>query len=171
MFMKKGNNLGFMLTETLIVSTFITVTLLYMFVQFQQINRNYNRTFTYNTVNSLYSAEQIRTYILDFDFDNIKSVLNNENQKYLSLTECPDDLFAEINYCEELFTALNVKNVYFTHDDIGGLKEELRSDLYVDEQTITFLDYIDYTQGSAAYRLIVHFDDDTHATLKVNEEV
>jgi len=63
--MKKRNNLGFMLTETLIVSTFVTAALLYMFINFRLIYQNYNRTFSYNTVNSLYAVNQIEKYISD----------------------------------------------------------------------------------------------------------
>ncbi len=159
-----------MLTETLIVSTFVTVTLLYVFIQFRQTNQNYNRTFSYNTINSLYAVEQIRTYILDLDFDNIKSTLEGGNKKYLNLTQCPADLFTEKVYCEKLFEALDVKSVYFTFDNISGLKEEFKKDFNVNEKTIIFLDYIDYENNSSDVRLIVHFQDDTHATLRFGQE-
>lgn len=169
--MKKNNKLGFMLTETLIVSTFVTVTLMYMFVQFQKINQNYNRTFSYNTTNSLYATNQIINYILDVDFPNIKNALINNSDNYITLTNCPSHLFAEANYCNELFTALKVKDVYFTYDNLTYVKEAMKQDRLIDRSTITFLDYIDYNPSSSAFRIIVYFLDGTHATLRFEEEV
>ena len=98
--MKKRNNLGFMLTETLIVSTFVTVALLYMFINFRLIYQNYNRTFSYNTVNSLYAVNQIEKYISDTDFTTIQTKLISDNTQYIELTSCPSNLFKESNYCK-----------------------------------------------------------------------
>lgn len=168
--MKKLNNLAFMLTETLIVSTFVTSALLYMFIQFKQTYQNYQRTFSYNTVNSLYATNQIKKYILDVDFNNIKNRLDDENSQYINVTGCADDLFLEPTYCNKLFTDLNVKDVYFTLEDITNLKDQFKLDYNVDAKTITFLDYITYDKNNNGYRLIVHFKDNTHATLKLGAE-
>ena len=51
--MKKKNNKGFMLVETLIVATFLVTTLLFIYVQFNNITRTYDTSFRYNTVNGL----------------------------------------------------------------------------------------------------------------------
>ncbi|MDD2181405.1 MAG: hypothetical protein PHW32_03435, partial [Bacilli bacterium] len=97
--MKKRKNLGFMLTETLIVSTFVTASLLYMFIQFRQVYQNYDRTFSYNTINSLYAVNQIKKYIIDVDITTIGNELIESNNQYLELTSCQSNLFAEEEYC------------------------------------------------------------------------
>ncbi|NLM63352.1 MAG: hypothetical protein GX190_03465 [Mollicutes bacterium] len=169
--MKKYKNLGFMLTETLIVSTFISVTLIYMFIQFQKINQNYNRTFSYNTVNNLYATKQIINYIMDVDYSNIKDYLTNSNEKFLTLTNCPSHLFLEPNYCKKLFEALKIQDVYFTYEDLSIVKNAMRNDHTVLEETITFLDYIDYQPGAQTFRLIVHYQDGTYASLRLKEGI
>lgn len=165
--MKKRNNLGFMLTETLIVSTFVTAALLYMFINFRLIYQNYNRTFSYNTVNSLYAVNQIEKYISDIDFTTIQTKLISDNTQYIELTSCPSNLFKESNYCKKLFEALEVKNVYFTFNDISNLADDLKANPNVDAKVIDFLEFVSYEKGSSGNRLIVFFNDETIATLKI----
>ena len=48
--MNKINNKGFVLAETLIVTSFVAGVLLYLFIQFSNLNKNYNNSFKYNTI-------------------------------------------------------------------------------------------------------------------------
>ncbi|MDD4283087.1 MAG: hypothetical protein PHX03_04795, partial [Bacilli bacterium] len=147
--MKKRKNLGFMLTETLIVSTFVTASLLYMFIQFRQVYQNYDRTFSYNTINSLYAVNQIKKYIIDVDITTIGNELIESNNQYLELTSCQSNLFAEEEYCKKLFEALDIKKVYFTFNDISTLPAAMKSSYNVDTKTLTFLDYIQYQKSES----------------------
>ena len=61
--MKKIDNRGFMLTETLIVATFLVTTLLFLYIQFNNVTKTYDTSFKYNTVNGLYAVNNIINYI------------------------------------------------------------------------------------------------------------
>ncbi len=167
--MKKNNNLGFMLTETLIVSSFISVVLLYMFVNFRKTYQYYEKTFTYNTVNSLYATNHIKKYIMsnEVDYGDIKNTLEGATQ-YKDLTDCSGILFQGSDYCKKLLENLEVEKVYFTKNDISNLASFMKSG-GVDERIITFLDYVKYDKLESGYRLIVFFKDETIATLKMEE--
>ena len=54
--MKKVNNKGFMLTETIVVSTFTLTILVLLFVYFKDLVIAYNDSYRYNTVEGVYSA-------------------------------------------------------------------------------------------------------------------
>ena len=69
----KKNELGFMLAETLIVATFISVILIYLFVQFRNINNNYEKTLKYNGVNEMYILEQVYNYLGNIDLNQMSS--------------------------------------------------------------------------------------------------
>ena len=60
--MKKNSNKGFVLAETLIVTTFVAGILFFMFVQFTSLSKNYNDSYKYNTVEDLYALRNIRDY-------------------------------------------------------------------------------------------------------------
>ncbi len=166
--MKKNNNLGFMLTETLIVSSFISIVLIYLFVNFRKTYQYYDHSFTFNTVNGLYATSQIKKYLLDYDYEHkIKSKLTL-NKQYLELSECPEELFDNPDYCKELFDVLEIKGVYFTYNDISNLAPVMKS-ADVDSKILTFLDYINYQPSEVGHRLIVLFNNETVATLKIKK--
>ncbi len=175
--MKKIFNRGFMLVETLVVSVFVIGVLLFMFTQFQKIRSNYELSFKYNTVNSLYAANNIRRYILSDGFDSI--VANLGGNSYIDLTMCPDSYFTETNYCTNLFSGLNIYNysgtdninkVIFTKDDLGDLKAYLNNTPVsgFSEGMKNYILGIKTDSDTNNYRLIVEFTDNTYATLKVN---
>ena len=45
----KKNNQGFMLVEFLVVSIFVLGTLIFLTIEFNNINKSYNRSFKYDT--------------------------------------------------------------------------------------------------------------------------
>ena len=69
--MIKNNNKGFVITEVLILSTVILGVLTLMYVQFKSVNRSYQYSFKYDTVEGLYLANNIVNYINDGNYDNL----------------------------------------------------------------------------------------------------
>jgi len=176
--MKKKFNAGFLLVETLVVSVFIVGVLLFMFVQFQKIRANYDASFKYNTVNSLYAANNIRNFILNDGFNNLIADLNSNNS-YIDITTCPSAYFTETGYCNNLFSSLNIYNpqgtnninkVIFTSEDLRGLKTYLNNTPVngFSEGMKAFIKGIKTSNDSNKYRLIVEFNDNTYATLKIS---
>ncbi len=159
--MKKMNNKGFMLTETLIVSTFLVTTLLFIYMQFNTVTNSYNTSFKYNTVNSMYALNNIADYIKTEEIDKLKNDLTNS--EYIDISKCPNTYFKETEYCQVLFETLKVKTVIFTLENLKELKSK-QTDL--DQTIVDFIDYLNYDQTDG-YRVIAEFNDNTFASLKV----
>lgn len=58
----KKNNKGFTMLETLITSTLIISTLVFLYVQFNNLKRNYDDSFKFNTVEGIHKAKQLTKY-------------------------------------------------------------------------------------------------------------
>ena len=61
----KKNKMGFMLVETLIVSTLVSTILVVLFVQFNNIVKNFSKDFHYNNVSELYATQNIKKFIME----------------------------------------------------------------------------------------------------------
>lgn len=145
----KKNNRGFMLAEVFIISSFVLGILVYMFVQINSIMRNYNRSFSYDTVSGLYITNEIKKYIKIIDSDNSISSVACTNNIYLD-APIPDDLKKNAN----------VKNVII--GDINYLKENVTKDNRV---TAKAADFIKYLENNNKCIIVVEFNDDTYASL------
>lgn len=165
--MKKINNKGFMLVETLVVSTFIFSTLLFLYVQFKTINSSYKTTYHYNNVGSLYATNEIKRYILDSSYSEITTAFDNGDALYIDITQCPVQDLTEVNYCKTLFANLNVKKVLFTSQNLAELKEKISLTREFDADLTGYINFIKYDNDEVAYRLIVAFNDNSYATLKL----
>ncbi len=160
--MKKVNNKGFMLVETLIVATLIISILIYLFIQFQTVSRSYNASFTYNTVDAVYGVSNIRNYILSDGYENL--VAGISNNKYIDITNCNTSFFEESEYCLSLFNQLNVKTAIFTKNNLTDLNN---SNFNFSDKLKKYIKYIKYTEEPNIYRIIVEYDNGTFGSLKI----
>lgn len=163
--MKKMNNKGFMLSETLIVATFLVTVLLFLYVQFNKVTKTYDTSFKYNTVNGLYSTNNIINYIKTDGLDNLKIELLNEGIEFVNITSCHTDYFNETDYCSVLMETLNIKTAIFTNENLTTLKS---IDTGLEQTMIDFIEYIKFEEIDG-YRVIIEFNDNTFASLKVKE--
>ncbi len=158
--MKKNNDKGFVLAETLIVTAFVAGVLIFIFIEFTAISRNYEESYNYNTVENLYSLNNIKEYIIsDYEaFSNIKENLNS--QKSINLTDCV--LFTNKDYCSKLFELEQIKNIIITNNyfDSNDLSE-YDTDFYKFMKSIN-------SSGNENYRIITSFKDGTYATLRLD---
>ena len=53
----KKNNKGFTILETLITSTLIISTLVFLYVQFSNLKQNYQESFEFNTVRGIHKSK------------------------------------------------------------------------------------------------------------------
>lgn len=164
--MKKNNKLGFVLAETIIISTIVMTSLVFIFVQFSSINNSFNRTFKYNSVNNLYLTNNIKEYINNDGIDKVITALNQTNVGYIDITSCPVSYFTEYLYCRALMDNINAKKVLFTRNDVYYLQDNIDSYNEFENSLKTFIKYISPV-GNNSYRIIVQFEDDTYATLQI----
>lgn len=164
--MKKEKN-GFMLVETLIVSVFILATLIFLFVQFQKIESGYSKTYNYNTTDRLYATYNIREYILNNGFETIATILDNSIDNYVDISFCPSEYLLNTEYCNSLFSYLNVKTILFTKENTTDLISDFKNINEIGENFKSFIKYIKFDDEATKYRLIVEFKDETYASLKI----
>ena len=181
--MKKKNNKGFLLVETLIVSTFAASTMIFIFIQFLRITAEYDRSFSYNTVEGVYATNEINKYILQNGFERIVEYMSgrtvdgvtSDPMPYVILydgSNCSNVYLYETDYCNHLMQELNVKQVLVTYEDLTTYHFQEHIDDYdeFDNDLKRFIKYIKYDEGDTEVnkrRTIVTFNDNTYATLKL----
>lgn len=162
--MRKINNKGFFLSETLIVATVVTAVVTLLYVTVIGLLNNYNKRLYYNNVSSLYAADNIRTLMYNKGIDYFKGKLG-PNKYYL--VTCGD--FADATYpgeeelCNYVFNYGDTGNeignividkVIFTKYDITPLRGF--SDSVITEGTTTdYINTIPIVTDTNDYRIIV----------------
>lgn len=161
----KKNKKGFMLAETIAVSVTVLGALILIYTQFMNIARSYNTAFSYNTVDKLYAVKNIVDYL---EKDGYSALSTNLTDNYIDITTCPATYFTEKVYCQSLFRELGVKTVIFTYEDTEKLRNELNNNNPFSEKFHSFITKF-VPDNDNRYRIMVEFNDDTFATLKIGE--
>ena len=160
--MKKTNNKGFMLAETLIVTIFVAGVLIFLFIQFSNLSKSYDESYKYNTVEGLYASEDILRYIQSDSTTMTYISENIDNLKVIDLTNCTN--FTNSNYCNKLFELENVDRIIVTKNKVPYSEIGI-----TDENLMSFIKKIN-KEGTEPYRIIVAFKNSTYATLRLGEE-
>lgn len=165
------NNKGFVVTEVLILSTVIIGLLVFMFIQFKNINRSYQYSFKYDTVSGMYLANNIVNYINEnfyFDgdnnyyiFDKLVNDLKNSGSNYVDISDCSFDLNT---YCSYLMDDSNIDKILFTYEDVSRINT---SDF--DEDLKSYIKNIQTNHDVNDYRIIVKYKDNTFASMRFNK--
>lgn len=159
--MKKISSKGFVLAETLIVTTFVAGILFFMFMQFTNLSKNYNDSYKYNTVEDLYALRNIRDFILkdNQSFVTIDSEISKRG--YINITDC--SIFSEQSYCLELLRLENIKKIFITENNLD-------KDIFINYD-LEFKKFISKIKGEGThkYRLLAEFNDSTYATIRFGE--
>lgn len=163
--MKKSS--GFMLFETLIVSTLVLGTLVFLFVQLTNIKRSYNVSFNYNTVEGLYKADVISKYLENTGYTNIKTQLGSND--YVDITNC----VYSTTLCTSLLKDSNVKQILFTNQDITSLKANLDSlsNNDINKDFKKYIKHLKNTKEGYEYRIIIEYNDKTYASVGVGVDL
>ena len=157
--MKKSNNKGFVLLETLIATIFISSVLIFLFVQFNSLNRNYEESNNYNQVEDIYNLGNIANYIKD-DWQLYNEIKNVES--YVNLSNC--EYFTYENYCKKLFEKDQIELLIITPNNFN------KADIIdFDDDILDFINKINPT-GKEKYRLIAKFKDGSFATIRFGEK-
>ena len=172
--MKKNNNKGFMLLETLVVSSFIITILIYLYVQFVNLKSSYDTSFKYDTIPNMYGLKQIDKFINNnYGYEIFKTNLNkSENNNYLELykNKCDLEYFSDNNsYCNKLMDSLNVKTLIITNNKLKDIKTRFKEHNPYSNGFYRYLKSIDPVLASKSYLLIAEFNDGTYGMLKLEE--
>lgn len=165
--MKKSNNKGFTLIETLVVSTFIVATLVFLYTQFTTIKRNYDYTFKHNTVVGTYNIKLFKDYILKTGYSSAIENLNSNSNGYVELN-CSVLDSTDTEYCNKLIEMMDAETIILVKENIESLKSYLSNKNNVTGIfTNDFYNYIKHIGviNSNEYRIIVKYSNNTYATI------
>lgn len=163
----RKNNKGFVITEVLILSTVIVGLLVFMYIQFKNINRSYQYSFTYDTVEGMYLANNIINYINEKEYDTLVEKLNQSGKNYLDITKCDVDIFSTSNYCQKLFDASEVEQVIFTEENLSKLKTNMNG---INEDMKKYINQIQTINSKTDHRIIIKYKNQTFTTMRFNKD-
>lgn len=158
--MKKRSNSGFILLETLIATVFISGALIFFFSQFNSLNRKYDISYKYNSVQDIYLLNVVSNFILD-DNNFYQENLDNLDD-YLEISDC--SMLSNIPCCKKLFDKANIDILLVTTNKFD---KTIFSDY--DDDIKDFIDKISPI-GNEKYRLIAKFKDGKYATVKFGDK-
>ena len=155
------NKKGFMLLETLIVSTFILGVLIFLYIQFSSLKRSYDDSFTYNTIPGLYHARTFSDYLLESDLVNIGT------KDYL-VFNC--SINSNDNVCINLKEAINADIIIVTKRDIGILQSDVKLNKLsnISESFKKYILSLEQSVDCANSRIIILYKDNTFASLVID---
>lgn len=165
--MKKLDNKGFMLTETLVVAGFVIATLVFLYTQFRTVNRSYTISFKYNNAEELYALGNFADYLRSNGLYIIGPAATASETNYIDATTCTDRFLSESNYCNVLMESLQIKQVILTSENLDLLKGSMEADSLLSDEMKQFISSIKYDKEGIKYRLIAEFDSGTFATITV----
>lgn len=141
---------GFALLETIIVITFVSVSLILLYNNFTNMTLNNQRNILYDDVANIYKVHYVLEYL---NLNDLSKHLNNEDITFL---DCNDFSFSS---CNKLFKTLNINKLYLTkynlnNSNLSSSSNELKE--YVKNTS---------NKGNYKYRLILEFSDNSFASL------
>lgn len=160
------NNKGFAITEVLIISTVLIGVLIFMYSQFKNINRSYQYSFKYDTVQGMYLANNIINFINEEDYDNLQQQLNQSGLSYLDITDCNQQYFTKISLCKILFEKSEIEQIIFTKEDLNNLKSSMFD---LPEDMKQYINNITPINSPNDHRIVIKYKNETYASMRFNK--
>lgn len=139
---------GFALLETLIVITFLVVSLLLLYGTFSNMLNNSKKNILYDNASNIYKAYYIKEYL---SLGNLKSI-TTENIREITCNEM------NISGCDTLINELEISKMYIARINLKEYNQEKFS-----SNLNNYLDTLS-NKSNDLYRLIIELkDNDTYA--------
>lgn len=163
--MKKKNNKGFMLTEALVVSVLITTVLIALYVHFKQVSNRVNDSLKYDSIDSMYSLNSVRSYIEQENYSAMIAGLDVFD--YVDLTDCSEYYFSNKDFCKSIFDSLGIEQIIITKENLYGLlNNKTFTEDYINGSFKKYIEQIAYEKTNG-YRLIASLKNETYANVKI----
>lgn len=148
----KKNNKGFTMLETLVASTLIVSTLVFLYIQFNNLVTGYDESFQFNTVQGIHHAKQLVKYY------------QTNPTKYCS-SYAAKPCLNDSSQVSSIYQLLNVSNSILVYDmksqdlDFSGISSVCQ------EQCQKFIKKV--RTNTAKPRLVVIYQDHTFASMVI----
>lgn len=159
--MKKMNNKGFLLAESLVASTFVLTVLVLLFVQFKTLFNSYEDSYDYNTVEGIYNLNTMKKFITQNETTPLKNQMTAGYKIVAKDNRCTVDTgIANLPFCDELVSKMGLKTLLYTNSNLSSLNT---SNAIFTESFKQFIKRIKNENNKN--RLIGQFNDGTYATI------
>ncbi len=170
----KKNNRGFLLAESLIVSTFVLTILILLYVQFSNLTTNYKNSYNYNNVESIYDLSSIANYLKTNNYD-LSSKLT-KSKPYVIVFEddsCNMDAGIIDTFCDNLANKMDAKKIIYTSSDISVIQKYVseNEDTNINQSLRDFITKVETTPVQNKGRLFAEFNNGTYATIVMDDSV
>lgn len=165
--MKRINNRGVVLLETLVVSVFVLTISVFIYRNAVPLMGHYEKLEDFDDVDSVYSANLVKNMVIsDIGFDTINNVLLKDDVYYYDISDCnkmideSTSLYSDKMYCSELKKRLHINNddfIYITKYSGIGLNKfrDAVNDGYAGKASNTvhpkFKDYLKTVSNGEAF--------------------
>lgn len=192
--LKKLNNKGFVMAETLVVAVFIMGIFAIMYNNYFPLIGEYERREVFDDVDSKYAAFWIKRFIQHDSFILSSTMVNNINSNGYTMVSCDNisetmDAYRKV-MCQRLVNELEIAktgaapHIYLTKYDLTSFKAKVKSDTNYANFSGGLHDYVEFLPeyskvGSlnfAQYRIIIEFNRTkndnnffTYATIEVKK--
>ena len=157
--MKRMNNRGVVLLETLIVSIFVIAIFVFIYRNTVPMMGQYEKLETFDDVDSVYAANLVKNMVItNIPNKYIDEVLLATNS-YADISNCDDaSLYTDSNYCTKLKQSLHIEGtdiIYITRyneTDLDLFREDINeSKKFAGGEFDKFRDYLKTVANSEAF--------------------
>ena len=143
------NNRGFLLAESLVVSTFVLTVLIFLFVQYQNLMTTYKNNTDYNNPEAIYNLGSFGQY-LNADPSRLTSLSDSLGSNAYIRVYDKSSGGCNVNlglgtFCDTIFNAAGAKKVIYAGSDLTNLKNYIKNndDSYLNQSLRDFIRRID----------------------------
>jgi len=161
--MKRINNRGAILLETLIVSVFIMSIFILVYRNSVPLIGEYHKLENFDDVDSVYAANLIKNMVVtNISFEKIETLLSEKS--YSDISNCAKQIdgmgiYEDIAYCKALKNSLNIKEdediIYITRYDetsLGNFKNAIKNQNKFNGGPLgNFADYLDTVSSNESF--------------------
>lgn len=170
----KKNNRGFLLAESLVVSTFVLTILILLYIQFNNLTTNYKNSYNYNNVESIYDLSSVSNYLLTNNY-NLSDQLT-ESKPYVIVYKdgsCNMDAGIIDSFCDNLISQMDAKTVIYTSSDISAIQKYVseNDDSNINQKLREFISRVETNTVQNKGRLFAEFNNGTFATIAMDNTV
>lgn len=170
--MKKLNNKGFVMTETLVVAVFIMGIFGIMYNNYYPLIGEYERREVFDDVDSKYGAFWVKRFIQHSSYNlslDMRNAINSNGYTMFSCDNISNDYRKTM--CKKLVRELEVKDhssqpkIYITKYNLETFKNYVKADTDYATFSGGFSDYVNFlpiykvpSLNDAAYRVLIEFE-------------
>ena len=168
------NNRGFLLAESLVVSTFVLTVLILLYIQFSNLTTNYKNSYNYNNVESIYDLSSVSNYLLNKNY-NLSNQLT-DSKPYVVIykdSSCNMDAGIIDTFCDNLINMMDAKTIIYTSSDISAIQKYVseKEDSNINQKLREFISRVETNTVKNKGRLFAEFNNGTFATIAMDNEI